>query len=291
MITAMGNFFSLPLVLFVRRRFSDATLGLGPVEQAALSAIKLSSGSLYGDRFYELKTFFGLNTCRLIAFFLANGWPFSKRLHNTLMRKFEGETSPGKLFDAYARTVFHYSTLLMLSMHRGEWLVPFLSDIRHVFPDLKCTRVLDYGCGVSDMGLMLGLMGCNVTICDLQTRRLDFAKWRFDHRKIRHEVIAVSNTEQPPCLPRDAYDMVLATEVLEHVRDPLLYLRVISASLVSKGLFFCSMGNSFEREAGGDHLQESLAIGKSLEYRHYFNETFELVSERDGHPWLFRKKQ
>ncbi|MEI6970796.1 MAG: methyltransferase domain-containing protein [bacterium] len=219
----------LPFVLFVRRLRSDSTLGLTPNEADALQSIRLAGGSIYGDRFRELCAFWNVRSLECFLFLARNGWPFSRRLRDTLMAGFDGNTAPGKLGTAYDRLAFHYSVQLMLSMHRGQWLVPFLSDIRYFLPDVKNSRVLDYGCGVSDMGLILAKMGAIVTIADLDNRKLDFTEWRYKRRSLVCQRLGVEDTETIPDLAAASFDLVIATEILEHVRDPLALLKRFSA--------------------------------------------------------------
>jgi 2-polyprenyl-3-methyl-5-hydroxy-6-metoxy-1,4-benzoquinol methylase len=278
---------SIPLILFVRRLVSDSTLGLSPEARDYLNRMKIGAGSVYGDRFCELKQFWGISDLGCISFFIKQGWPFSPRLQGTLMKQFEGHISPSELMDSYRRTEFHYTANLMLSMDRAEWLIPFIPDLKVLMAN-KQIRVLEYGCGVSDFGLLLAGLGAKVTILDLDTRRLQFARWRYEVRGFSCETIRVENTESLPTLPPAAFDLVIATEILEHVRNPLALLKSLTSSLAPEGFFFCSMGNEFEREIGGDHLEEAAKIGNSEDYKQYFNDHYRLYAVRDEHPWLFQ---
>lgn len=281
-----------PSILFTRRLFSDSTLDLSPEEEQILGSIKLSTHSLYGDRFRELRRYWKRNVVSCMGFFVRNGFPFSKKLRDTLMRQFEGRTAPGELIGAYERTSFHYAAYLMLGMHRGQWLVPFLEDIRSTSSDeLRGRRVLDYGCGVSDIGLILARHGAEVTLADLETPRLDFAQWRYDIREMRCERIGITDTEWIPDLPSAHFDLVVATEVLEHVRDPLALLRAFTEALKPGGLLFCSSGATLDREVGGDHLPEAIEIGKQAAYGRFFDQHYTLCSPPEKPQWLFTKRE
>ncbi len=50
------------------------------------------------------------------------------------------------------------------------------------------------------------------------------------------------------------------------------------------------MGESFDRDVGGDHLPEALESGNSAEYRTHFRINFVCVAVRNGLPWLFQKR-
>jgi ubiquinone/menaquinone biosynthesis C-methylase UbiE len=282
----LGN----PPVLFLRRLRSDATLGLGAAERLVAKRMQRAPGhSVYGDRFMELRDFWGVSSLRLFAFLARYGTPFGARLRDTLMRRFEGHTAPGELAAAYERTAFHYTVMLMLGMHRGEWLAPFREDIIAHAQGRSGFRVLDYGCGVSDMGMALAQDGADVTIADLAGRKLDFAAWRFSVRGLKCQILPVTDTEHFPALPQGGYDLVIATEILEHVRDPLALLKLLTGSLKPGGLFFCTLEDAFVREVGGDHLPEAAAIGASSAYHEYFKTSYVLHADRGGRPWLFRK--
>jgi len=283
-----GKLLSIPPVLFARRLISDNTLGLDGVSSAYLKRMQVRPGSVYGDRFKELKQFWRVSNVDCIRFFLQNGWPFSRDLQDNLMKKFEGRVAPDELMESYRRTEFHYTAILTLSMDRAEWLIPFLPDLE-LLTSHKHIRVLEYGCGVSDFGLLLAGLGAEVTILDLHTRRLQFAQWRYERRGLSCSTVQVDNTESQPILPRDAFDLVIATEILEHVRNPLTLLKQLTGALSPDGFLFCSMGAGFDREVGGDHLEEAAKIGNSDEYKKYFEDHYRLYAVRDDHPWLFQR--
>ena len=281
-----------PEILFLRRLVSDSTLGLDASARHVLRDLCVSNRSIYGDRFYELRVFWHVSYLRSFLFFVRYGWPFSQRLKDSLYTGFDGRTNPEKLKSAYEEAAFHYSIFLMLSMHRGEWLLPFLADTQDNLPKDCSPRILEYGCGVSDMGLILASRGCDVSIADLSDKKLEFAEWRYKVRRLRCTTIPVVNTETIPDIPQAAFDVVIVSEVLEHVRDPLQLLKVLTNALRPRGLLFCTAGGKIERELEGDHLIEAIAIGNSREYMDYFKSNYESLSEKPGMPFLFiRRKQ
>ena len=274
-------------VSFVRRLFSDSTLGLGEEEHTLIKLCQVNpSRSVYADRFWEWRSFYGISRLGAIRWFVMNGWPFSRQMHHSLMAKFDGNTSGKNLFQTYDSTSLHYSAELMLSMHRVQWIWRFIPDIKSVIDLSKC-QVLEYGCGVSDLGLLMARLGASVTIVDLLNRKLSFAIWRYQTRGLKVNNIGVLDTDSVPGLEAEQYDIVFATEILEHVHDPLLLLQALTESLRMGGLLFSSMGLSFEREIGGDHLPEAVAIGQSKEYESYFHQHYKLLATREEHPWLF----
>lgn len=155
---------------------------------------------------------------------------------------------------------------------------------------LKGWQVLDYGCGVSDIGILLSLLGAQVTICDLADRKLALAEWRYRRRNLDLAMIEITQNTQIPELGKGVYDLIIATEIFEHVPDPLKSLRALTESLRLGGLLFDSMGGTFDREPGGDHLAEALNIGKSQAYQTFCRDNYVPVGQANGMSFLFQKK-
>jgi SAM-dependent methyltransferase len=250
---------------------------------------------LFRDRESEFMTFFNISRTGLYSLYLSHGFPNTRRLKCYLESFFEGRTASDKLKTAYENAAFYYSLRLMLAFERYSMISDYLDTLSEVsgksVASLHGWRVLEYGCGVSDIGLLLGMLGADVTICDLEDKKLAFAEWRHQKRNIDVEVIPVDNTEIIPYLGKEIYDLIIVAEVFEHVRDPLLLLRSLTASLKSKGLLFDSMGGRFEREPGGDHLTEALMIGNSDDYLTFYQENYSKVSSSGKLQYLFQYKR
>jgi len=245
---------------------------------------------LFLDRQNEVKEYFNISSFYLLQYFLKYGFPNTVQFHRNLDTFFEGKTASDKLKKAYEEASFHYVLMLMLGFESYPLILEYLDFMLGDFgKNWSKFRVLDYGCGVSDIGLLFASLGADVTICDLDDRKLDFTIWRFKKRGLNPKVIRVLDTEVYPPLPESEFDLIIATEIFEHVREPLKLLKNFTKSLRNGGYLFDSMGGTFERELVGDHLKESLQIGNSREFREFYNDHFLQVFPGERLNCLFKK--
>ena len=103
-------------------------------------------------------------------------------------------------------------------------------------------------------------------------------------------VIKISDTESYPELPKNFFDLIIATELFEHVRDPLQLLINFTNSLKSGGYLFDSMAGKFERDDRPHHLKEAFEIGQSKQYQNYYKSNFTQLSPGNGLRFLFKKR-
>jgi 2-polyprenyl-3-methyl-5-hydroxy-6-metoxy-1,4-benzoquinol methylase len=244
------------------------------------------------DRQAETREFFKLSRLELIKYYYKYGTPNSYRFKQKLNRFFEERTGPDKLKIAYEDSAFCYVLRLMLAYERYSMIIGYLDYLQNnlgkPFPQI---RVCDYGCGVSDMGLLFARLGAKVTLVDLDDKKLDFTVWRFEKRGLPVEAIRVKDTEGLPDLPEGKYDLILATEIFEHIRNPLKLLQNFTKALKRGGFLFDSMAGAFDRKLEGDHLAESLETGNSPEFKSCYQQNFERIAlENKSENYLFRKK-
>lgn len=95
------------------------------------------------------------------------------------------------------------------------------------------TRIIDVGCG---NGTFLGILKekyPNVVLCGVEYSQ----QARQVANKNLQEIILIGDiVEIAPQLAKDPYDIVICSEVLEHVEDPLLSLKAITSLLKPDGL-------------------------------------------------------
>jgi len=86
-------------------------------------------------------------------------------------------------------------------------------------PSIRDMNILDYGCGSALHSVTLVNNGCkHVTIADLPTRLFKIAQKMLQIPPVK----TITITEKYPLMEK--YDLIICTDVLEHVKDPHLVL-------------------------------------------------------------------
>jgi len=238
---------------------------------------------LYADRQCEIQDYFDVSSLFLLKHYIRYGLPWSERFKRNYLHAFEGNTEPEKLKGAYDSIPLDYTLRLMMAYERFSLITDYLDFlVDDSGKELNEFHVLDYGCGVSDIGLLFSSFGAKVTICDLDNTRLDFVVARFHRRGYKPDVIRVIDTELYPKLPPREFDLIIATELFEHVRDPFLLLSNFTVALRQGGYLFDSMGGVFERDDRPHHLKEAITIGKSERYTAFYARSYEHISLGKG---------
>lgn len=91
---------------------------------------------------------------------------------------------------------------------------------------------LDYGSGVGSGAILFARHGFEVTLADISTPLLDFARWRLARRGLAATFIDLKS--EP--LPSRRVDTITAFDVLEHLHDPLQVIRRLRGHLVERGV-------------------------------------------------------
>ncbi len=96
------------------------------------------------------------------------------------------------------------------------------------------TSLLDYGSGIGSDALVFAKSGLKVTLADIATPLLQFARWRCERHGCAITFIDLKR-ERPP---RQRFDAAICFDVLEHIRRPLATVRAIRDALRPNGLLF-----------------------------------------------------
>jgi SAM-dependent methyltransferase len=91
---------------------------------------------------------------------------------------------------------------------------------------------LDFGSGVGTASLLFHRFGWQVTLADVSTPLLDFARWRFSRSNVRADFIDLNKDK-----PEDSrYDLITAFNTMAHVPDVRQTVSELRGSLRPGGL-------------------------------------------------------
>ncbi len=100
---------------------------------------------------------------------------------------------------------------------------------------LRLHSALDFGCGIGSLGLALAVNGLQVTLADVNSTLLDFARFRFERRGLPAHFIDLSTGT---ALHGETFEFIAAVDVLEHIPDPLPALEDMASALQPGGILF-----------------------------------------------------
>ncbi len=93
-------------------------------------------------------------------------------------------------------------------------------------------RYLDFGSGVGSGGLLFARAGFDVTLADVSVPLLAFCRWRFARRNVTARFIDTMVTP----IPEQAFDVITAMDVFEHLTDPPATAAMLARALRPGGI-------------------------------------------------------
>lgn len=148
------------------------------------------------------------------------------------------------------------------------------------FPKIK---ILDVGCGVGTMALYFGSLGIKVKGIDISSRAIKIANNAREYLKFKN----VSFSESVLKKGKGEFDMVMISEVIEHIEDEQKFLENIHSQLKNNGLLYLTTPlkenllyeigfyKKFDQEVGHLRRYTETSIKKLLE-----NNKFEVLNTR-----------
>ncbi len=107
-----------------------------------------------------------------------------------------------------------------------------------------CKSYLDFGAGVGSGGILFARHGLDVTLADISSAMVRFSQWRFDLRGMSAQFIDLKEGG----LPSNAYDILAAMDVFEHLVDPVKTVDELWRSLKPGGYLFGRFHSEVDEE-------------------------------------------
>ena len=104
--------------------------------------------------------------------------------------------------------------------------------IAHRLNRVRPGHHLDFGSGPGSTSLFFSRLGWQVSLADISTSMLNFARWRLPLHGVHADYYDLSETS----LPVQQFDLITACDVLVHVPDPRRTLRELHRALKPGGL-------------------------------------------------------
>lgn len=176
---------------------------------------------------------------------------YADRVHDALA-VFAGDAAT-EVFDAYqVHALPHFLRMLSYPECEREWapdhpVLRALTGRAHV-------SVLDFGCGLAQTSITLARalrgQGARVSLflVDVPTLRAEFLVWMTG-------AVFLPCTRGQVAPPLPPADVIVATEVLEHLHDPRAAFEALDAALLPGGFLITSVG---------DHAAEFLHVSPDL---------------------------
>lgn len=115
----------------------------------------------------------------------------------------------------------------------------FIASHIPLYKPIKGTKVLDIGCGNGNISMFLGSLGYQVLGIDVSEKAIEKAKQVNDLPNVRFSAISAEEFSQM----ETKYDVIICSEVLEHLTAPENILQVIHSILKNDGLLFVTVPN------------------------------------------------
>ena len=142
-----------------------------------------------------------------------------------------------------------------------EYLFSVLQRLKVTRPHVK---VLDVGCGNGAITFAVASLGCEVVGVDVSESSIEHARESNRFVNARFEVVLGDEFDLNDC-----YDLIICSEVLEHLYRPQRLLKTMVRHLKNDGFLFITVPNGYgPREILGrteKFLRERLNLGKLID--------------------------
>ncbi len=112
----------------------------------------------------------------------------------------------------------------------------YIEATKNASLEKKQIRVLDVGCGVGTLSLYLGTLGAQVHGVDISPRAINLATAARDKLALSNVTFAVGQVTKG----RGNFDLVICSEVIEHVPNQDAFLQLLQSNLKPGGVLYLS---------------------------------------------------
>jgi 2-polyprenyl-3-methyl-5-hydroxy-6-metoxy-1,4-benzoquinol methylase len=103
--------------------------------------------------------------------------------------------------------------------------------------------ILEVGCGDGGITVPMGSLGCHVKAFDINEKAVQSAETKIDEKEFQNVVVCVDDGYTFD--DGKYYDVVIASEILEHVQDPFRFVANISKRMRMGSYFVITVPNGF----------------------------------------------
>jgi SAM-dependent methyltransferase len=123
----------------------------------------------------------------------------------------------------------------------GKYLIYLFHKATYQFADsyIKDKVVLDYGCGTGYGSHIMSPSAKKVIGVDISADAVDYADSHYQNENLSFLMINDSHERTLP-FENDFFDVVTSFQVIEHIKDPVCYLKEIQRVLKPGGVFLCA---------------------------------------------------
>lgn len=145
------------------------------------------------------------------------------------------QTSKTKFYNTYHKKNDRYQGVVSENNFTYFLLLWYL---KFVLLDIKAkAKALDVGCGVGTLAFYLASKGFDVTGVDVSSRAVEIAKGNILSKEL-HVDFQLGDVSK--LKTKEKYDLVICTEVVEHIEDDLAFVKSIYKQIAPKGYLFLS---------------------------------------------------
>lgn len=140
-------------------------------------------------------------------------------------------------------------------------------------------RLLDFGSGVGVAGQLFATLGYDVTLADVSSPLLEFARWRLERRDVKAAYVHL-----PARLPAASYEVINALDTLTHVPDMAQTARELHAATRPGGYLVTNFETRRPSDRNRWHLyHDDLPLRWAIERAGYVP-----VAHIDENVWIYQ---